>query len=148
MCVVVVLIFVSVVLCCAPSCVCLYFVLLSAIFIMCSPPSSGLLAHLRALIDPLAMGCSRVGFHLLIGVLSAFLWAFILHSRAHCLLVPYPWDYTLVRGHGCLFVRCCVNFHLFWSIFVSISCIFLSPYSLRALFLPECFTLPQFYMSP
>jgi hypothetical protein len=105
MCVVVVLIFVSSALCCAPSHACMYFVLLSAIFVMCicvPPPLSGFSCHLRALIDQVTVGRPHVGFHLLIGVSSALVRAFILRSRTHYSFIPSPSDYTFVCWHVCL----------------------------------------------
>jgi hypothetical protein len=97
MCVVVVLIFVLSTLCCAPSRTCLYFVLLSAIFVVrtCVP-------RLQALIGPLTTGHPRVGFRLLIGVRFALVRAFVLRLRTHYSFIPYPLDYTFVRWHVCL----------------------------------------------
>jgi membrane protein required for beta-lactamase induction len=65
MCVVVILIFVSTMLCCVPSRVCLYFVLLLVIFVVCIcvPPFEQVFFHLRAVIDPLAVCRPHVGFH-------------------------------------------------------------------------------------
>jgi hypothetical protein len=63
----------------------------------CSLPSSGFSAHLRALIDPLTVGCPRVGFCLFVGVRSALLRAFILCLNTSYLFIPYPLDYTFVR---------------------------------------------------
>jgi hypothetical protein len=92
MCVVVVLIFVSSAVCCAPSRVCLYFVLLSAIFVVCI-----CVPRLRVLTDPFTMGCPCVGFCLLIGVHSALVRAFVLCSRTCYSFIPYPLDYMFVR---------------------------------------------------
>jgi hypothetical protein len=105
MCVVVVLIFVSPALCCAPSHMCFYFILLSAIFIVCI-----CVPHLRAgflpafvlLLIHLLWGGPCVGFRLLVGVRSALVWAFVLRSRTHYLFIPYPSNYTFVRWHVCL----------------------------------------------
>jgi hypothetical protein len=81
MCVVVILIFVSSVLCCAPSRVCLHFVFLSAIFCLVylcpPPPSSRFFVHLQTVIDPHVVCHPRVGFRLLIGVCFTLARAFI-----------------------------------------------------------------------
>jgi hypothetical protein len=69
---------------------------------LCSPPSSGFSARLRALIDPVTAGRPRVGFCLLIGVCSILVWAFILHLRTHYSFIPYPSDYMFVCWHVCL----------------------------------------------
>jgi hypothetical protein len=69
---------------------------------LCSLPSSGFSACLRALIDPLTVGRPRVGFHLLVGVRSTLVQAFVLRSRTHYSIIPYPSDYMFVRWHVCL----------------------------------------------
>jgi hypothetical protein len=104
---------------------------------LCSPPSSGFSAHLRALIDPLTVGRPCGGFRLLVGMRSTLLQAFALHSRTRYSFIPYPSDYTFVRWRVWLsnhldsgvdfyfvdlvrnFFR--VNFPSFWSVFVCIS---------------------------
>jgi hypothetical protein len=48
------------------------------------------------------MGRPCVGFHLLIGVRSALVRAFVLRSRTRDSFIPYPSDYTFVRWHICL----------------------------------------------
>jgi hypothetical protein len=105
MCVMVVLIFILSALSCAPLHACLYFVFAFGCFHrvhLCSPPSSGFSARLRALVDPFTAGCPRVGFHWLVGVRSALEWGFILCSWSRYLFVPYPSDYMPVCWLFCL----------------------------------------------
>jgi hypothetical protein len=105
MCVVVVLIFVLLTVCCLPSRTCLYFVFAFSYFHhvrLCSQPLSWFSARLRALTDPLTVGHPCVGFHLLISVRFTLVRAFVLRSRTRYSCIPYPSDYMFVRWHVCL----------------------------------------------
>jgi hypothetical protein len=83
-------------------CILFCFQLFSSCAFVFPPPLSGFSCHLQALIDQVTVGRPHVGFHLLIGVSSALVRAFILRSRTHYSFIPSPSDYTFVCWHVCL----------------------------------------------
>jgi hypothetical protein len=142
--------FIHVVLC-AFTCVfvfCLAFAYCHRVY-LCSSPSSRFSGHLRVLIDPLVVGRPHMGAFIYLLVFTPPLCGLSLCVRgviAHLFLVLHI--ICLCADMFVLFVHCHVNFRSLWSILVCISRILLSPWSLRVLFLLECFTFSRFYLNP